>query len=159
MKLSGLQEVHIAELIKLLDGWKFVKSRRHFKKVNGDVIWYFHISCINHADDFDSVGDVTVEFMNGKERLVIIGAELGNIEGVGQKRFPVKNSAQAKLSSDDIYKYFQTIGLPFLERFSNPEEVAAVLDQGDEKAMLISPLVDQHQKQILILSQHYGIKL
>ncbi|MFH1128883.1 MAG: hypothetical protein V1699_05700 [Candidatus Omnitrophota bacterium] len=159
MKNSELQNIFLEELQKQLGDWKFVKNERHFKKADGQMIWIFHISCINHTNDFDSIGDVAVEYKKGKERLCIIGAELGNIEGVGQKRFPVGDARQASSSAIALYNYFQLIGLPFLQRFSNPNEVVSTLKKGGKEAILISPLLNQHQEQINALSQHYGISI
>lgn len=58
MKVSELQNIFIEELKDLLPDWKFIKSHRHFKKVVEDVVWYLHVACINHLEDFDAVGNV-----------------------------------------------------------------------------------------------------
>lgn len=159
MKISELQNIFIDELKTFLPDWKFVKSHRHFKKTEKDTVWSFHISCINHTEDFDAVGDVAVEFKAGKERICIVGAELGNIEGIGQNRFPVSNSAEAKLSAVRLHEHFKEHGLPFLRRYSNPVEVVSTLKNSDKEAMLISPFINQHQEQINRLSSHYGISM
>jgi len=157
MKVSELQDIFLEQLQHLMDDWKFIKSERQFKKASGNVIWFFHISCINHESDFDGVGDVALEYKNGKERLCIIGAELGNIEGIGQKRFSVSNEQQAIVSAKALHSYFQAVGLPFLQKYSNPAEAVSTLKGGGKEAMLISPLINQHQKQIDMLSSHYEI--
>jgi len=148
MKVSELQSVFLDELQHLMDGWKYIKSDRHFKKIQGNLVWLFHISCINHENEFDAVGDVAIEYKSGKKRLCIIGAELGNIEGVGQKRFPVCNEKQANRSAEEIYSYFQTIGMPFFLKYSNPSETIETLKNGGTEAILISPLINQHNEQI-----------
>ncbi len=157
MKVSELQNNFLEQLQHHLDGWRFIKSDRHFKKVDGNVVWLFHISCINHTNDFDGVGNVAVEYKNGKERLCIIGAELGNIEGVGQKRFSVTNEHQAISSAKALSEYFKSIGLPFLQKYSNPNEVVSTLMNGGKEAMMISPFINQHQEQIDALRNCYGI--
>lgn len=105
MKVSELQEKFIDELKKLLPEWTFVKCNRHFKLKRENVVWLFHISCINHESDFDAVGNVAVEFLSGKERVCIIGAELGNINGSGQARFPVSSSNEVINSSKCLSTY------------------------------------------------------
>ncbi|QSX33840.1 hypothetical protein JYB87_00875 [Shewanella avicenniae] len=157
MKVSELQNLFIEELKTLLPSWKFVKSYREFRKSENGVIWLFHISCVNHTSDFDAVGDVAVEFKSGKERICIVGAELGNIVGSGQHRFPVSNASEAKSSARELFEYFNQKGLPFLERFSNPEAVVDTLKRGGKEALLIIPLLDQHKEQIKQMSNRYGI--
>lgn len=154
MKISELQNIFIDELEGFLHRWKFIKKHRHFKKVNGNLVWYLHISCINHFDDFDVKGDVAVEFKDGKKRLAIIGAELGNIAGSGPKRFPVGSVSQAYSSAVALHESFQKIGLPFIERFSNPDEVVTVLKDGGKEAGLISPLSWLHQEQIIGIDEY-----
>ncbi len=157
MKLSELQELFIGELQSLLSEWKYVKRERHFKLKHNDVVCFLHISCINHNSDFDAVGNVAVEYLSGKERVCIVGAELGNIDGSGQTRFSVSTSNEAISSAQGLYDFFVKVGQPFLHRFSNPKEVVTVLKNGGREAMLISPLLTQHQKQIESLCQKYGM--
>jgi len=159
MKVSDLQNIFIDELKILLPDWKFIKSHRHFKKAEGDAIWLFHISCINHQKDFDAVGNVAVEFKDGKKRICIVGAELGNIEGIGQKRFPVSTASEAKSSAKGVFNYHEQHGLPFLLKYSNPIDVVTTLKKGGKKAMLISPFLNQHQEQIKKLSSHYDVSM
>lgn len=157
MKVLEIQNVFLERLQHLINGWKFIKIERHFKKAEGNVVCFFQISCINHQSDFDGVGNVAVEYKKGKKRLCIIGAELGNIAGVGQKRFSVRNERQALASAKALHGYFQSIGLPFLQKYSNPSEAVNTLKNGGKEAMLISPLINQHQEQINALSNYYDI--
>ena len=113
MKVSELQDVFLRELKELLPEWKFVKRDRHFILKRDDVVWFFHISFINHGSDFDTVGNVAVEYLSGKELVCIIGAELGNIEGSGQTRFPVSSSDEAISSAKGLYDFFVKVGKPF----------------------------------------------
>lgn len=159
MKVSVLQSEFVNRLKELLSDWKYVKGERAFKKSIGENLWHFHIVCINHADNFDCTGDVAIEFKSKKLRLCIVGAELGNIECVSQKRFTVGNMQQALESADAIYKYFNTVGIPFLERYSVPNEVINTLTAGGKDAMLISPIVRLHKQQIDSLVQHYGASM
>lgn len=160
MKVSELQKLYINELKSLLPEWKFVTSGRHFKlRQSRDVMWLLHISCINHDSDFDSIGSVAVEYFSGKQRICIIGAELGNIEGRGQTRFPVSTPGEAILSAKELYNFFVQVGLPFLNKFSDSNAVISVLRAGGENAMLISPFINQHEEQIKSLCQTYNIDM
>lgn len=159
MKVSDLQNIFIDELKVLLPGWEFIKSHRHFKKSEEGAVWFFHIGCINHSEGFDAVGNVAVEFKSGKERICIVGAELGNIEGIGQNRFPVSTTEEAKSSAAGLHQHFERHGLPFLRKYSNPVSVVTTLKQGGKEAMLISPFLNQHQDQINQLTRYYGISM
>jgi hypothetical protein len=153
MKVSELHTEFLVKLQHLMDDWKYIKRYRQFEKVKGNLVWIFHISCINHENDFDAVGNIAIEYKRGKERLCIIGAELGNIESVGQKRFPVNCQTQANTSAEEIYIYFKKIGMPFLQKYSNPCETLNTLRNGGKEAMLISPFIDKHKEQIDALSR------
>jgi len=155
MKISELQAIFLSQLEKHLEDWKFIKGQREFKKVNGNITWYFHISCINHVGDFDGVGDVAIEFKKGKERICIIGAELGNIEGQGQKRFKVSNRKDAKSSAASICELFLRVGLPFLQKYSDPYRVISTLENGGEEAMLISPFADLRPGKLQSMKRQY----
>lgn len=123
------------------------------------MVWSLHISCINHDSDFDAVGNVAVEYLSGKQRVCIIGAELGNIEGRGQIRFPVSSSGEAIASAKQLYNFFVQTGLPFLNKFSDPNLVVSVLRAGGKNAMLISPFTNQHEEQINRLCQMYSVDM
>ena len=159
MKVSDLQSRFINELQTLLPEWEYVKSQRHFKKIDNDKHYYFHISCINHVNDFDAVGDISIEFKDGKNRICIIGAELGNIEGIGQNRFPVSNDVEARASAINLHQCFEKCGLEFIQKYSDPVLVVDTLKRGGMDAQLISPFLEQHDDQIIRMSRHYGINM
>jgi hypothetical protein len=70
MNVFELQELFVGELKELLPEWTYVKRDRHFKLKRDDIVWFFHISCINHQTDFDAVADVAVEYMSVKNGCV-----------------------------------------------------------------------------------------
>ncbi|MGR2806270.1 hypothetical protein [Vibrio harveyi] len=154
MKVSELQEVFLTELGSLLPEWKYVNSPRTFKLKSGNFNWHLHISCINRASGFDATADVAVEFLDKKKKLIIVGAELGNIEGAGQRRFPVISYDDAVGSARRLKLCFEAVGLPFLNLYSDPKVVLLSLKKGGKDAMSISPLPNLHDQQIEILSQY-----
>jgi hypothetical protein len=153
MKVAELHEVFLKELGPLLPGWKFVASQRHFKRAAGPVNWFFHISFANHASDFDAVGDVAVEFVAAKKRVAIFGAQLGNIASIGQTRHGVCSPATAAESAKSLASELQLVGVPFLQRYSNPAVVLSALQAGEAEACLISPIQQLHAEQALALRQ------
>ena len=153
MKVSELHAAFLSELAPLLPGWKFVASQRHFKRTEGAVNWLLHLGFVNHEADFDAIGNVAVEFLAGRKRVAIVGAQLGNIAGLGQTRHSVSSEATAAAAARSLVSEFQLVGLPFLERYSVPSTVAAVLEAGGPEAQLISPYQDNHAAQIAALQQ------
>lgn len=153
MKVSELHAAFLQELGALLPGWKFVASQRHFKRDVGAANWLLHLAFVNHEHDFDAVGNVAVEFLAGRKQVVIIGAQLGNIAGVGQTRHSVSSPAEAADAARSLLAEFNHVGLPFLERYSVPSVTAAVLQAGGPEARLISPFEQNHAGQVSALQK------
>jgi hypothetical protein len=151
MKSSSLRDQFIEKLKNDLPDWKFIASNRHFRRTRPGRNWFVHISFINHEDDFDATLDVAVEFLSGKQPICILGASLGNIEGVGQARYNVNSNRSAEASAIDAIAHLKRIGLPFLERYSNVETALATLRSAGAEARLISPLLHLHSQQIAAL--------
>jgi len=151
MKVSDLHTVLLQDLQALLPEWLFVSSLRHFKRSIGPVNWLFHIAFVNHLEDFDAIGNVAVEFLCAGKRVAIVGAQLGNIAGVGQTRHPVISPGSCAQAARSLVAEFQRVGLPFLERYSSAATVLSVLRSGDTEASLISPLRELHESQIAAL--------
>lgn len=140
MKVSELHAAFLRELSALLPGWKFVASQRYFKRKNGPVQWLLHVAFVNHARDFDAVGNVAIEFLANRKRVAIIGAQLGNIAGIGQTRHSVCSSAMAAEAARSLVLEFNQVGLPFLQRYSVPEAAAAVLQAGGARSPAHQPV-------------------
>jgi hypothetical protein len=148
MKLKPLHDRFLEKMKEELPDWRFVSTFRHFKKKHSFGNLLLHVAFINHFDDFDVTIDVAAEFVSGRERFCIVGAELGNIEGIGQFRVSVHSVQSAEDSAVQAVARLRKVGFPFLEHFSNVRNVLATLKAGGPQAMLISPLLDQHAEQI-----------
>ncbi|MGA7296867.1 MAG: hypothetical protein WBW92_05115 [Rhodanobacteraceae bacterium] len=153
MKVSELHTTFLQEFGALLPGWKFVASQRRFKRNVGTANWLLHLAFINHEHDFDVIGDVAVEFLAARKRVAIIGAQLGNIAGVGQTRHAVSSPARAASAARSLLAEFNQVGLRFLERYSAPAFAAAILRAGGPEARLISPFVQNHASQVAALQE------
>jgi len=151
MKVSELQTAFLNNMKLLLPDWRFVASNRHFKRVKGNVTWYFHITCANYATEFDAIGDVSVEFTLQKTRVAIFGAQLANIAGIGHSPHHVGSLRECIKSSASLVDEFNRVGLPFLERLSDPYVVLGILKQGGKEAALISTITSNHPAQIVSL--------
>jgi hypothetical protein len=153
MKVSELHAAFLQELGELLPGWKFVASQRHFKRTEGSANWLLHVTFVNHEQDFDAIGNVAVEFLAGRKRVAVVGAQLGNIAGVGQTRHSVSSPASAAKAARSLLAEFTHVGLPFLERYSVPAVAIAALQAGGPEARLISPFQQNHAAQVVALQE------
>ena len=148
MGLKPLHDRFLGAMKPRLPGWRFVATHRHFRRSRPGVNLYLHVGFINHQADFDATIDVAVEFVRGKDRVGIVGAELGNIEGVGQVRHSVSCEADAEASAQAAVAHFNEFGVPFLERYSNLVAVIGALESGGSEARLICPL--EHTRPQLV---------
>jgi hypothetical protein len=77
--------------------------------------------------------------MQGKARIGIVGAELGNIQGTGQLRLSVANETEAATEAQSAHEHFVSVGIPFLKEHSSRLHVLDVLKKNDHAARLICP--------------------
>lgn len=151
MSIKPLHDAFISAMKRELPGWKFIATHRHFRKPFSGGNWLVHITFINHPQDCDAVIDVAIEFLDGKRRICIVGASLGNIEGTGQVRYRVGSEDEAKTAAVRAATHLQRVGMPFLEHYSIPGNVLSSLKKGGAEASLISPLEQMRAQQIAAL--------
>jgi hypothetical protein len=146
--IKQLHEQLLQALILELRDWKFIKSQRHFIQKIKNTIKYIHLSFINHQDDFDVTVDFAVEHTHKNERVCIVGAELGNIIGTGQYRWSINQNTDINNTSNLIIQKINEVGIPFINKYSNLNEILSRLKSNKEEALLISPIIEQHTDQI-----------
>lgn len=142
-------------------GFRLRKTLRDFRRDAGQCSQFLHVAFINHSADFDVIADVAVrhhhvENVMNEERIYLkesekkltstVGAELGNILGIGQHRWSVASERDIPLVVDGIVSYFERVGLPFLERFTSLEETFKVLSVNGSEANLICPLPEKRAR-------------
>ena len=154
MRLKQLQQSILERLAEMLAPTGFRKIASSFWKESGPARLVLHLSFIGHAADVDVTADVAVrhhqveEVLNAERQLTIheerqtatVGAELGNLAGLGQHRWTVAARTDVDPVCSDIRDWFQRIGDPFLRRFSSAEETLRVLETDGEEAGLICPI-------------------
>jgi hypothetical protein len=140
MALASLHQEVIKAMTDRFPGWKFIKSIRSFVQLHENCKWYVHLAFINHVNDVDVVVAVTVEHLIGKQRICILGAELGNILGTGQHRWNVDSNSSALAAAQGAQVMVHEVGFPFLRRFSDLVEVVTTLRTDKKTARLIFPL-------------------
>jgi hypothetical protein len=139
MALATLHQEVIEKMADRFPNWRFVTSTRSFVRQNGNCKWYLHLAFVNHVDDFDVVVDLAVEHLMGKQRICILGAELGNILGTGQHRWSVGPNSSALAAAKSVQALFDEVGVPFLKRFTELAEVVRILRTDEKTTRLIFP--------------------
>jgi hypothetical protein len=128
-------------------GYKARRTSQDFYKDAPEGRKYLHVQFIYHHQDFDIVAsaglvhqalsklveEVNKSLVEPEQILHIaaVGAELGNITGVGQMRWTVAEGSDIAKVCPRIVEAFETIGLPYLERFSTLEEILACAARED----------------------------
>jgi hypothetical protein len=117
----------------------------------------FHLSFIEHSADVDVTADVAIRFdrleelineHNGfltdtqKRKTFSLGAELGNISGIGQRRWTLASLDDVESVANSIMDAFTNIGVPYLEKYSDMETAFKVLSGDDKAAWLHVPFHD-----------------
>lgn len=151
MSLEPLHARFLEELGRRLPGWTFVASRRHFRRSLPGRQHLIHVAFINHVDDFDVTIDVSIDFLAGRKSVCVLGAELGNIEGTGQRRHSVDSEETAVAAALEASAHIEAVGLPFLERYTDAATALASLAAGGREADLLSPIRALHAQQIAAL--------
>lgn len=140
----------IENKLKSLD-FKYIKKEYAFIKRRPDGREALHLAFIRHPSDFHIVADVAIRFdaleefcfvphpllsEKNKAKTYSFGAELGNIAGVGQKRWELATIEDIEPIAEGIYTDFISIGVPFLERLSTLEKAFDLVNRPWREASL-----------------------
>ena len=161
MTLKAFRQQVLDELAEQLAPAGYRRREQSFYREAGSVRHVLHVAIIPHTSDFDITADVAVrhhaveELLNAqvshlspreKRQTATVGAELGNLAGVGQHRWTVAHESDVRPAVLGILEWFERLGQPFLERFSSAATILRVLDQGGDEARLICPFPDRWPK-------------
>jgi hypothetical protein len=115
----------------------------------------FHVSFIEHDDDFDITADVAIrvdaleDLVNElnkqltkaeKKQTFSIGAELGNIAAGKQKRWKVCASTDIPMVAGSIARELERVGLPYLEEYSKFSRMFEILSSNEPPSWIHSPI-------------------
>lgn len=131
------------------DGFKSKISEQKFSLLKPFGTWIIHLSFIPHRKmDLDVKASVAIR-IDAVETLVnedrpelsegdsaktaTAGGELGNLQGAGPKRWTIALFNDARPVASSIYSEILSIGWPFLERYSNMENLLNLLSSLDPK--------------------------
>lgn len=153
-------------------GYKQVGDREFQKKYPwGKAV--IHLAFIDHAADFDVTVDCGLRYSDleeiisrnesciperEKKRRCSIGAEMGNILRIGQKRWKIRNEDDvAENSADMLSKIIEAI-LPFIEKYEDRDAALEALSRDDENAWRVSAIDNERAKRAVGLAYLLGYK-
>jgi hypothetical protein len=167
--IKELQDALLAVLDRALIEYGLRRPARS-QSFYGKTPWgrrAFHIAFIKHSDDCDVTADVAVR-IDELERLVnannpriaeserkktfSLGAELGNLSEGGQKRWTLAGHQDVTPVASAILATFRNVGLPYIEKYSNPQNAFEAIKANDRPSWLHSPFHGERCKQIIALA-------
>lgn len=146
--------------------WSFIRKFELGKQI-------FHLNFVEHRKyrDVDVIADVAIRFdkvedmtnasnkmLSKKEKAetATMGAELGNILGVGQKRWTMTAGTDISATASSIYQEFCRVGKPYLDKYSSHEAAFEALRRDDDKAWLYQPIDGERAKSAVALAVLLG---
>jgi hypothetical protein len=131
----------------------------------------FHLGFVSHPHDFDVTADLAVRFdpledlvnernsqltKKEKSQTSSLGAEIGNLAGVGQMRWKVKDAADVPARAHEIVEAFKMYGVSYLARASTMQGAFELLTAPGRAAWLHSPFHSARAKRVLGLAKLLG---
>jgi len=156
-RIKRLQKLLLNEMASVVEKYGFER------KVHGQSFrmpkpfgWAaFHLSFVPHAEiDFDVIANVALRVdavqelihqdgndlsKKEKQATATFGCELGNLSQGKQRRWKIASENDIKPVMASIENALVTTALPYIERYSNLEEMFEVLCRNDRDAWLHSP--------------------
>jgi len=129
------------------------------------------VSFIKHGHDCDVTADVALRIdaledllnentdlrnVERKKKIHSLGAELGNIADGRQRRWTLATEEDTPRVAGSMVSAFESIGLPYLETFSDLNRALAVLAADDRSSWLHSPFHDLRAKRAVGLAHLLG---
>lgn len=173
-RLEALQKSLLSEIGRLLHRHGFnpkpVDQSLRLAKSYG---WAsIHLAFVRHPPtDFDVIVNAAIridavqDYIQGNDSLIsaterkrsaTIGCELGNLKGVGQKRWTISSEEDVCPVASEIVSECERNLLPFIERYSDFDTLLKVLAMDAKEARLLSPIDDKRHKTVIALSELLG---
>lgn len=167
--IKELQDALLAEADKALTEYGLKRPARS-QSFYGKTPWgrsAFHIAFIKHSEDCDVTADVAVriddleQLVNAnnpriaeseRKKTFSLGAELGNISEGRQKRWTLAGHGDVAPVASSILTTFRSVGLPYIEKYANPQSAFEAIKANDRVSWLHSPFHGERCKQIIALA-------
>lgn len=171
-----IQEDILKAITSRLAAFDFVANskRQLFCKVVSAGRHCLHVSFIPHNSDTDITADVAIRIDEVEELLndlvnnpfksgparnrtsFTFGANLGHIAGGGQIRWTVFSDADIHRAADEIASMFFTVGIPYLQRYSDVNQAYDALLAMDNQARLLNAILDKQAVNAVVLAYLRG---
>lgn len=148
--IAELQRGLLDNLEALFEPRGYRRRDQSFECDQAFVRYAFHVAFIPHRaqHDVDVTADVAVRHSAIEEKLgadddanrYTVGVELGNLADGRQKRWTLAGPGDLEPVANDLVRWFEEFGEPFLLRYSDLHELIAVLEEGGREAGLICPI-------------------
>lgn len=172
-ELARLRTLLLHELDRELKplGYALWASRQMLRRTTPDGWISVHVSFINHTNDFDVVLGMSLRIaaveilLDGVDPLApkdsarwssTFGAELGNIEGTGQRRWSITASTDVAASVRTMRQAITSIGEPFLSAYEDKERLLSALSSDDAEGRLGCPLPEARAFRALAMAHVLG---
>jgi hypothetical protein len=111
----------------------------HFIKHENDVDITAHIAI--RFDDVEELVNAGDQLLSNAEKrdTYTLGAELGNISGVGQKRWTIVSEEDLGAVADDIVRMFVDVAVPYADEFEDRQRTLQVLSGDGPESWLHNP--------------------
>jgi len=151
-RLKLLEEELIQQMGDLVAerGFRFKPGTQSFRAIKSFGWASLHLAFIRHPrTDFDVVADVELR-IDAVEALLVTGArskseslkratvggEFGNLTDGIQKRWTVAAESDVMQVACQIYEEFERVGIPYIERNSNLDDVLETLSRNDRSSWI-----------------------
>jgi hypothetical protein len=175
MDKKNLQIALLNELAKYVGAFGFVTkvNGQSFYREISDVAllnrqrYAFHVSFIEHRNDFDITADVAIrlhaleDLLNEyktylskaeKKKTFSLGVELGNFSQGHPSRWTIARSDEVAPVANSIMDTFSSIGIPYLEKYSDLHVMLDIFSRDDKEACLHSPFLHERALRALGLA-------
>jgi hypothetical protein len=141
-------------------------TQEYHRPIDGGVA-AFHLSFIEHADDFDVKADVAIRFHdletlvnNGKQYLTAkekkgtfsLGSEPGNLIDRRQRRWTIKSAADVEQVAKGIEDGFLNLAIPYIDKYRIRTEALEIFAGDDQSVWIHSPVYGERAKRAVGLA-------
>jgi hypothetical protein len=141
------------------------KGQTFYRDIDGGRV-AVHVSFIEHVADVDVTTDVAIRFdsvedlIHRSDKLIsprekaqtfTLGAELGNLERRDPFRLTLTTHSDVLDIAEGTIEKLESVGLPYIERYSRPEAAYDLLSKDDRTVWMHSPIHAERAKRACAL--------
>lgn len=168
----AMQKDLLALLGNSIAGCEFSKKciGQTFYRSSSECKHALHVAFIPHKFDFDFTLDVAIRFNRAEELIAkfdksrgvkptangfTMGVELGNLADGKPRRFGITEVADIPMTANEGFSFFKAVGLPYLDKYSDPERALDVLSGSSKASWLHSPVHSKRAISVVAMAWVY----